>query len=299
MTISIIGTNGLLANEVGLFCNNNLIQLISYGRREPSVHTFQEFKKIDLMTEEIDIAEASQSDIIIYACGAGVQSNLKDSVESIYNLNTYIPINISNTLNKIGYKGSFVTFGSCFEIGDNSKSIEFNEIDTANSMLDVPNDYCVSKRLLTKFVTSKQQTFKHLHLMLPTIYGEREAEHRLVPYTVSSIKRKESMQFTSGKQIRQYLYAGDVARIIFELIALEKTGIYNLSGIETFSVRTLVEEIYKFYGLNTNEELFGKAERADVGMQNLQLDGTLVKLLLPDFQYRRFNEILKLYNECY
>ena len=299
MTISIIGTNGLLANEVGLFCNNNLIQLISYGRREPSVHTFQEFKKIDLITEKIDIAEVSQSDVIIYACGAGVQSNLKDSVESIYNLNTYTPINICNELNKIGYKGTFVSFGSCFEIGNNAKLIEFTEIDIASSMLDVPNDYCVSKRLLTKFVISKQQTFKHLHLILPTIYGEKEAEHRLVPYTVSSIKRKEPMQFTSGKQIRQYLYAGDVPRIIFELIALEKAGIYNLSGIETYSVRALVEEIYKFYGLHTNEELFGKAERSDVGMQNLQLDGTLIKSILPDFKYNRFDEILKLYDQCY
>lgn len=299
MTISIIGTNGLLANEIGLFCNNNLMKLISYGRREPSVHTFQEFKKIDLMTEEIDIAEVTQSDVIIYACGAGVQSNLKDSVESIYNLNTYTPINICNQLNKIGYKGTFVSFGSCFEIGNNAISIEFTEMDIANSMLDVPNDYCVSKRLLTKFVSSKHQTFKHLHLMLPTIYGEREAEHRLVPYTVSSIKRNESMQFTSGKQIRQYLYAGDVPRLIFELISLEKEGMYNLSGIETYSVRAIVEEIYKFYGLHTNEELFGKAERSDVGMENLQLNGTLVKLLLPDFKYSRFNEILKLYDECF
>ena len=107
------------------------------------------------------------------------------------------------------------------------------------------------------------------------------------------------MQFTSGKQIRQYLYAGDVPKIIFELISLRKVGIFNVSGIETFSVRTIVEEIYKFYGITTNEELFGKAERADVGMQNLQLDGTLIKTILQDFKYSRFNKILKLYNECY
>lgn len=299
MTISLIGTNGLLANEVGLFCNINSIKVISYGRREPKIHLYQEFNKIDLTIEKIDISKLSKSDVIIYACGAGVQSNLIESIESIYNLNTYTPLNICNELNSIGYKGIFVTFGSYFEIGNNEKSIEFNEIDITNSTLEVPNDYCVSKRLLTKFVASKQQNFKHLHLILPSIYGEREAEHRLIPYTVSSLKKNLSMQFTSGKQIRQYLYAGDVPKIIFKLIFLKKEGIFNLPSAETYSVRILVEEIYKFYGINTNEELFGKAERADIDMQNLQLDSTIVKLLLPDFKYNKLNEILKLYDKCY
>lgn len=299
MTISIIGTNGLLANEVGLFCNINQMDLISYGRREPCIHTFQEFNKVDLITEKVDISKLAKSEVIIYTCGAGIQSNLNESIDKIYNLNTYIPINICNELDNIGYEGTFVTFGTCFEIGNNSRSVEFTETDVVNSMLDVPNDYCVSKRLLSKFVASKEHKFKHIHLLLPTIYGEKEAKHRLIPYTVSSIKNNLKMQFTKGNQIRQYLYAGDVPKIIFELIYIRKEGIINLPGLEIFSVRNIVEEIYKFYGINTNEKLFGKAERADVGMQNLQLDGTMVKLLLPNFKYEKFTEILKLYDKCY
>ena len=299
MTISLIGTNGLLANEVGLFCNKKGIDLISFGRRAPSTHAFQEFNEINLITDKINISKISQSDIVIYAGGAGVQSNVKDSFDSIYKLNTFIPLNISNELNDIGYKGTFVTFGTYFEIGNNSLNVEFSENEITNSALEVPNDYCISKRLLTRYVVSSQNTFKHLHLILPTIYGENEAKHRLIPYTISSIKRKEPMQFTSGKQIRQYLYAGDVPRIILELISLEKEGIYNISGIETYSVRDIVNKIYNFYGLLTNEELFGKAERVDVGMHNLQLDGTVIKSLFPDFRYNTLIEILNIYDKCY
>lgn len=299
MTISIIGTNGFLANEIGLFCTNNLIQVILYGRREPTIHIFQEFNKIDLITEKINVSKLLKSDVIIYASGAGVQSNRTELVESIYNINTYVPINICNELNNIGYEGIFVTFGSCFEIGNNIKSSKFTETDILTSMLFAPNDYCISKRLLSRFVASKKQNFKHLHLILPTVYGEKEAEHRLIPYTVSSIKRNVSMQFTSGKQIRQYIYVGDVVKIIFELISLNRYGIYNLSGEETYSVRALIEEIHKFYGYDTGEELFGKVERVDIGMRNLQLDDTLIKSLLPDFKYSRLNEILKLYDNSY
>lgn len=298
MIISIIGTNGLLANEIGLFCNKNNFSVISYGRRRPTVHKFDEFIILDLEKEEIDIDKLSESDVIIYVSGAGIQSNIKYSFQSIYNLNTYIPISISKKLSNLKYQGIFITFGTYFEIGNNSKSTLFSENEVAMSTLNVPNDYCVSKRLLTRFVISSTQSYKHLHFLLPTIYGEREAEHRLVPYMINSIKKKESMQFTSGKQIRQYLYAGDVPRIIFELLPLLNERIYNLSGIETYSVRDIVEKVCEFYSIETNNDLFGKAERADAGMQNLQLDGTLVKKILPDFNYTTFSETLKLYDKC-
>jgi len=106
------------------------------------------------------------------------------------------------------------------------------------------------------------------------------------------------MQFTSGTQIRQYLYSGDVPEIVFKLMPLVNKGIYNLSGVETLSVREIVEKVYKFYNLKINEELFGKAEREDSGMQNLQLDGSIVKLKLPNFNYTTFIESLELYDKC-
>lgn len=298
MIVSIIGTNGLLATEVGLFCNKNNFTVLSYGRKRPNRYEYQEFIITDLEKDEIDIAKLVQSDVIIYASGAGVQSNVKDSSNSIYNLNTIIPINISKRLNDLGYQGNFITFGSFFEIGNNSKSIKFSEIEVAASVLNVPNDYCVSKRLLTRFVNSSNQSFKHLHLILPTIYGEREALHRLIPYVIYSIKNNKEMQFTSGTQIRQYLYAGDIPKIIFQLIPLAKDSIYNISGVETYSVREIVELTFKYFNLEIKEALFGKTERVDVGMQNLQLDGSLIDVLMPDFQFTLFNETLKLYDQC-
>jgi nucleoside-diphosphate-sugar epimerase len=125
-----------------------------------------------------------------------------------------------------------------------------------------------------------------------------EAKHRLIPYLINGIKNNEKMQFTSGKQIRQYLYSGDVPEIVFSLLPLIDNGIYNLSGVETFSVRQIIENVFMFYNLQINEELFGKAERVDSGMQNLQLDGSVVQQKLPNFRYTKFLESLKLYDKC-
>ena len=107
------------------------------------------------------------------------------------------------------------------------------------------------------------------------------------------------MQFTSGKQVRQYLFVGDVPKIIFELIGKKIEGIYNISGIETHSVREIVEMICGFYDIPSDDKIFGTAERYDVGMQNLQLDSSLIKNRLPNIQYTSFLESLKLYDKYY
>lgn len=299
MTVSIIGTNGLLATEIGLFCNKNNINVKAFGRRKPDLYSYNQFEMLDLMTEQIDTESLLDSDIIFYTTGAGIQSNLKDSFETIYKLNTYVPILLRKRLSERGFKGTLVTFGSCFEIGNNNEPIIFNEDNVVTSMLDVPNDYCVSKRIFTRYMTSDYlNSFAHLHIILPTIYGEKEAAHRLIPYTVAAIKNMEPMQFTKGTQIRQYLYAGDIPAIVFDLIDKNCKGVINISGIETYTVRQIVEMIYSFYGIEITEELFGKAERTDVGMLNLQLDGSKLKSILPKAHYTTFKDSLKLYNAC-
>jgi nucleoside-diphosphate-sugar epimerase len=299
MFISIIGTNGLLATEIGLFCNNNNINVKAFGRREPERYEYNEFNKIDLNNDKLNIDSVLDSNIIYYTSGAGIQSNLNDPVSFVYHLNTFVPIDLCIELNKNGYQGTIVTFGSCFEIGNNNESFLYSERDIERSTLEVPNDYCVSKRLLTRYVSSsKKNSFKHLHIILPTIYGEKEAAHRLIPYAISSIKNNRQMQFTSGLQVRQYLYAGDVPKIVFDLVKMGKEGVFNISGNETFTVRKIVEMIYSYYALETSDDLFGKAERVDVGMLNLQIDDSKLKNILPSIEYTMFTDSLKIYDKC-
>ena len=298
MKVTIIGSNGLLSSEFGIYCNENNISIDTFGLGSPRSHNSNKFVKLDLLNDKIDFNELAKSDLIIYASGAGIQSNLEETYNEIYSLNTLIPITISKELTKLSFKGSLVTFGSYFEIGNNSNEILFSEIELFNSMQSVPNDYCISKRLLTRYINSSSQSFKHIHLILPTIYGEREGKHRLIPYTIIKIKQKEIPQFTNGNQIRQYLYVGDVPKIIMALVEQKKSGIYNIPGKEVYSIKKVVENIYEYYGFKINDELFGTTQRVDLGMQNLQLNGSLIDSVLPEFKYSKFHEILNKYDKC-
>ena len=75
MKISILGTNGFLSTAIAQYANEAGWNLDMYGLDEPTAHKFDNFYKINLMDAELDCTSLLTSDIIVYAIGAGIQSN--------------------------------------------------------------------------------------------------------------------------------------------------------------------------------------------------------------------------------
>lgn len=278
MRVTILGTNGFLSRAIALYCNQKHYSLNMYGLNEPVGHEYDTFHKVNFITEDLNNENIIQSDIIVYAIGAGIQSNLKEGNDLIYNLNVNIPIKICNFLKDAGYKGCFITFGSVFEMGESKEERYFSEMDVLTSTCPAPNDYTVSKRMLTRFVDSYKHEFTHWHFLIPTIYGETENPLRLIPYTINAIRNNESLHFTAGDQTRQYIYVDEVPIMID--LAYNKhlqNGIYNIQGKDTLTVREIVTTIHQYLGKDVPQDCFGSAQRADVGMKYLALDGTKLR----------------------
>jgi len=274
MKYSILGTNGFLSIAIAKFCNSKGYELDMYGLDEPVGHSFDKFYKVNLMDAELDCSGLVDSDVIIYAIGAGIQSNLKEGFNLIYNLNVTAPVTICNKLKELNYQGRFVTLGSVFEMGETKEERFFTEEDVLTSLCTAPNDYTVSKRMLSKFVASYKHDFTHWHFYIPTIYGEGENPKRLIPYTIYAIRNGEKLQFTAGNQTRQYIHVSEVPRMID--LAVEKnlpSGLYNIEGKETVTVKEIVTVIHHAMGKEVPADCFGAAQRADVGMKYLALDG--------------------------
>lgn len=278
MKITILGTNGFLSRAIALYCNEKHYTLNMYGLNEPVGHEYDTFHKVNLMTDDLNNEDIIQSDIIVYAIGAGIQSNLKEGNDLIYNLNVNVPVKICNSLKTAEYKGCFITFGSVFEMGETKEERYFTEEDVLTSICPAPNDYTVSKRMLSRFIDSYKHDFTHWHFFIPTIYGEKENPLRLIPYTINAIKNKEKLHFTAGDQTRQYIYVGEVPCMI-DLAYSKKlpSGIYNIQGKDTLTVREIVTKIHKHFNVEVPDDCFGSAKRADVGMKYLALDGTKLK----------------------
>lgn len=275
MNVTILGTNGFLSRAIAIYCNSKGYPINMYGLDKPVGHQYETFHKVNLMTDELDAKEIEKADIIVYAIGAGIQSNLKEGNDLIYNLNVTVPVRICNALKAIGYQGKFITFGSVFEMGETKEERFFTEEDVQTSLAMAPNDYTVSKRMLTSFIRSYKHDFVHWHFIIPTIYGENENPKRLIPYTINAIKNGEELHFTAGDQTRQYIHVSEVPKIID--LAYEKnipSGIYNIQGKETLTVREIVTLIHKKFGKEVPSGCFGSVKRADVGMKYLALDGS-------------------------
>lgn len=296
MKISILGTNGFLSTAIAKYANEAGWNLDMYGLDEPRSHKYDNFYKVNLMDTALDCSGLLASEIIIYAIGAGIQSNLKEGNDLIYNLNVTVPVRICNALKAAGYRGKFITFGSVFEMGETTEERFFTEEDIQTSLAVAPNDYTVSKRMLTRFISSYKHEFTHWHFIIPTIYGESENPKRLIPYTINAIKNGEELHFTAGDQTRQYIHVSEVPRIIG--MAYKKNisnGIYNIQGKETITVKEIVTLIHRVLGKKVDESCFGSAQRADVGMKYLALDGSKLEDATGFEAHVKLEEIIEKY----
>ena len=296
MKISILGTNGFLSTAIAKYANEAGWNLDMYGLEEPRSHKYDNFYNVNLMDTALDCSGLLASEIIIYAIGAGIQSNLKEGNDLIYNLNVTVPVRICNALKAAGYRGKFITFGSVFEMGETTEERFFTEEDIQTSLAVAPNDYTVSKRMLTRFISSYKHEFTHWHFIIPTIYGESENPKRLIPYTINAIKNGEELHFTAGDQTRQYIHVSEVPRIIG--MAYKKnisSGIYNIQGKETITVKEIVTLIHKVLGKQVAEGCFGSAQRADVGMKYLALDGSKLEAAIKFVASIKLEDIIKRY----
>lgn len=274
MKISILGCNGFLSTAIARYANQKGWTLDMYGLDEPQGHKYDKFVQCNLMDAELDCSPLLDSDIVVYAIGAGIQANLKEGFNLIYNLNVTAPVTICNKLKELDFKGIFVTFGSVFEMGETKEEKFFTEEDVLTSTAPAPSDYVVSKRMLSRFVTSYKHDFTHWHFIIPTIYGAGENPKRLIPYVVNAIKNNEELHFTAGDQTRQYVHVTEVPRIID--LAYEKklpSGMYNIEGKETLTVKEIVKLIHRELGREIPNGCFGTEQRADVGMKYLALEG--------------------------
>ena len=290
MIVSIIGSNGMLSSSFSHFLKkkNPKIKLWVFGKRKPLNYAYDVFHEINLLTDKLEYKNLLNSDVIIYAAGAGVQPALQTPAELMYKLNLYIPINICNTLQTKNFKGIFISFGSYMEIGANQDETKaYNEQSIINSELDISNNYALSKRLLSRFMDAFKADYKYYHFILPNLFSKNESGTRLIPYVIEYLNKKRNgqecnpLKLSSGTQLRQYVNLEEVGEVIFRAITLQiPSSVYNIGGGEILSIRNLVTRIFSYYNLPIDESIFGKEQRRDGDIHCLKMNGDKLASLI-------------------
>lgn len=287
MKIAIIGSNSLLATYIRdeFIAKGALLTL--YGRKKDPYSLLSpgvNFVPFSYPDQPLDMDELADHDVIVYCAAAGVQANKNDDVSLTYEVNAFLPIKILNYLNLKGYTGKWFSFGSYFEIGNNNEDVAFEEIDVVCSSKAVPNHYCLSKRLLSRFICDSLIDFDHWHFILPTIYGSRENEKRLIPYIVQALKNDLPVQLSAGTQIRQYLHCTDAAKLVVQVSkGAYVSGVYNASDGTGIQIAGMVQTIFSLFNKDASTYL-GTLNTRDESMKVLKLKATKIRNNIPHWK---------------
>lgn len=276
MKIAIIGSNSFLARYIIRELSTYHTDLALFGTTPSKEFPLLKFTLFKFPAHPINYTGLLENDVIIYCAGAGIQANLNETSEIIYELNSFIPIRLANELSVNNFKGKLITFGSYFEIGNEMSQRYYSENEIITSLNEASNHYCTSKRLLSRYLSSCPQTLNFYHLILPNIYGKGENTQRLIPYLVNAMANNEEVRLTSGEQIRQYIHATDIAKTVLNIINENYSkGFYNLCRNEAIQIRELAKKIIELCGHSgklNNPEAFGTKERSDTAMPYLLLN---------------------------
>jgi nucleoside-diphosphate-sugar epimerase len=138
----------------------------------------------------------------------------------------------------------FVGIGTCFEY----------DLSAGYLTVDTP------LRPTTPYAGTKAAAFMALSHSLPQqgvafawcrlfyLYGEGEAEGRLVPYLRAKLGAGEPADLSSGNQIRDYLDVRDAGRMIVAAARSQVQGAVNICSGTPLTVRKLAEQIADEYG---------------------------------------------------
>jgi dTDP-6-deoxy-L-talose 4-dehydrogenase (NAD+) len=138
----------------------------------------------------------------------------------------------------------FIGIGTCFEYDARPGHLS---IDTP---LQPTTPYADAKVAVFKALSQSlpKQGVEFVWCRLFYLYGEGEAEGRLVPYLRARLAAGERAELSSGTQIRDYLDVRDAARMIVEVAFGTAQGPVNICSGKPTTVRALAEGIADEYG---------------------------------------------------
>ena len=138
----------------------------------------------------------------------------------------------------------FIGIGTCFEY---DLSVGLLSIET---VLEPSTAYAEAKAAaftaLSRSLPQHGIAFAWCRLFY--LYGEGEAEGRLVPYVRAKLMAGEPAELTSGEKIRDYLDVSDAGRMIVDAALGTVQGPVNICSGTPVTVRQLAERVADEYG---------------------------------------------------
>ena len=232
--------------------------------------------------------------IFLAANVGGLYKNMDNNLD-IYMDNMKMQMNIMECCGKFGIEKGLFCLSTCI-FPDKIESYPIKEHMLHNGPPHTSNQgYAYAKRNMEIMCELYNRKFKYSRFICITptnIYGEHDnfnlTDGHVLPVLIHKAhlaSENDGRKFIlrgTGSALRQFIYSGDVARLIIKLLELKKpVSNVILTTDEEVSIKEIAEYIAKVFGL---EDVYYDKKYSD-GQHKKTASNELLKTLFPDFEF--------------
>lgn len=247
-TIIVTGATGFIGKSFLQYLEDKDIKIIAVARDiSRIIDSPKIIRKIELENDDLlqllDILLPIEYDAIYHLSWNGSSGKKRNSFETQFeNVNSTLMVSkVAKGLNV----NKFICLGTFFEFNLEYGYTNYNEIE---------NYPYISAKLYLKYNLVnyfKDSKVKFHYLILPSIYGDNDSTNNIINRFIASLKAQSDFNFSSGKQIYDFLHIHDLSRALYLSLVkkLEKKMYYVGSGTPKQLIDFL-KSIEKLSGLN-------------------------------------------------
>ena len=199
-------------------------------------------KQYDINDITLDIIGDDYDYIVHFAAESHVDNSIKNGAPFVHtNVNgTYHMIELAKQMPKLK---KFVHISTDEVYGD-VNDLDVDETDE-NAQLHGSSYYSATKASSDLLVQAAGRTYGLPYLITRTCnnFGERQDNEKFLPTIIKKIKADEPIPvYGDGQQVREWIWADDNVRMIFDLMQNE-TGIWNIGSGDRITNIRIVEKI--------------------------------------------------------
>ena len=247
----------------------------------------------------------NKPDIVIHLAArvGGVLDNITYPVEYLEE-NTLINTNLLRACHKHDVQ-KVISIGSTCIYPDVVEEYPMKEKDLFNGPPPPDNfAYAMSKRLMVTQIDSykKQHNRDWSYLVPCNLYGEHVKYEEHHSHFVSALIKKlyEAKNkveiWGTGKPLRQFMYAGDLARVIKDVIENDIVGNFNVAPDDGISIEEITKIGMEACGKGDLEIVYDKTKPD--GQYRKDVDSSKLLSVLKDFEFTSLGDgISKVYED--
>lgn len=254
--------------------------------------------------DTLEVFTEIKPDIIIHlaALVGGIQDNINRPVDYLEQ-NIHINLNTIKASYEVGANRLIALASTCI-FPDTVEKYPMTEEDIFKGAPTPTNfEYAYSKRCMIAQIEAynKQYGTQYCYITPSNLYSELDAHKKEKAHYVAALLDKIIEQervggstinlLGTGKPLRQFTYAGDIAEIIKLMIEQSIVESFNVSNPETYSIGELAQITLQALGKDTWDIKYTRPELDGQYRKDVSIEKML--RIFPNFSFTKFGDGIK------